>query len=81
MKKVITATFVRASRVAISGMGPGVKGYDDNSIRVNVRIKSGPQAMLDRHVHVDIPLNQFASMLPSEVRNNLRQILDDLSGP
>ena len=61
-------------RVPLSG--PAVIGqYDDNVIRLTLKIIEGPQAMLDRRVTLDVGIDDFVDSLVPEVRERLRRRL------
>jgi hypothetical protein len=77
--KNVTAILIGCRRVGISGSGsniPSARYYDDNTIRMTVRIATGPEAWLDRIVVVDTGISRFVSALTPQVAQNL---LNELS--
>ena len=78
--KNVTAKLTGTRRVAISGSRSNIASdhrYDDNTIRMTVRVTSGPVAWLDRIIVVDMGITALVEALTSEVAVNLQKELSE----
>ena len=66
----------KISRKRLSGMSLGEQ-YDDNVIQMTTKIVAGPQQILDRSAICEIGITDFVSLLPPEVRERLRDALNE----
>ena len=80
MKKEIKAVLSNLphpiKRVALSGIGRTAKQYDDNVLRLVLRVVDGPEAWVDRFVFADLPIADLIRFLPDELRLLLHSGLD-----
>jgi hypothetical protein len=73
---------VRA-RLATARRAPHWRGqpllgqYDDNTVRLGLRVIDGPPPWLDRAVTLDLSIDSFVRMLPGEFAARLQKALNE----
>lgn len=76
--KNITAKFETTRLIRISGTGSHLPQYDDNAIRLVLKINHGPKNMLDRKLTTDVGVSELLQSLPIDTVINVYQELLDM---
>ncbi len=78
--KEIRAMLNLVLRKKLSGIGRGIKGYDDNVMLLRLQIVDGPAAFVDRRLTLEVGISGFVELLPDVLMSNLYDELRELAG-